>query len=99
MGNYLYCSACVCAALGVSQKRVARQRRIKTQMYQHPVVEMTKLQVEKQRLGEYIVMPDGVEASFKLWWRSLSDSTVVNVDFHMQSMVILGRYRTQQREQ
>ena len=41
---------------------------------------MTKAQVESQHLGEYIIMPDGVESAFKMWW-SLSASTTVNVRY------------------
>ena len=67
MGNYLYCNACICAALDISKSRLAHQRSIKRQLYQRPVVEMTKVQVEEQHLGEYIIMPDTVESSFKLW--------------------------------
>ena len=29
MGNYLYCSACICAALDISKQRLARQRHMK----------------------------------------------------------------------
>ena len=67
MGNYLYCNACICAALDISKLRLAHQRSIKRQLYQRPVVEMKKAQVEEQHLGEYIIMPDTVESSFKLW--------------------------------
>ena len=81
MGNYLYCSACIRAALGISKSRLTRQRHIKRQLSQCPLVEMTKTQVEEQRLGDYIIMPDGVESAFKVWWRSLSGSTTVSVRF------------------
>ena len=40
---------------------------------------MSKGQVEDKSLGEYVIMPDSEELSFKTWWRSLPESTVVSV--------------------
>ncbi len=52
MGNYLYCCTCICAAFGISKQRLARQRKIKRQQSQHPIVEMSKTQVEEKSLGK-----------------------------------------------
>ena len=71
----------ICTALGISKSRLSRQRHIKRQLSQNPLVEMTKAQVEEKRLGDYIIMPDGVESSFNVWWWSLSASTIVTVRF------------------
>ena len=79
MGNYLYCCACICTSLGISKRRLAHQRKIKQQQSQHPIVEMSKAQVEDESLGKYVIMPDSEESSFKTWWRSLPESTVVSV--------------------
>ena len=79
MGNYLYCCQCIRIAFGISKQRIANQRRIKRQQSQHPLVEMTKREVEEQRLGECVVMPDGTETAFNKWWRSLHVSSLVNV--------------------
>ena len=81
MGVYLYCCVCICTALGISKSRLSRQRHIKRQLSQNPLVETTKAQVEEKRLGDYIIMPDGVESSFNVWWWSLSASTIVTVRF------------------
>ena len=78
IGNYLFVVHAFMLLLSISKTRLARQRSIKQQLYQHPVVEMMKAQVEEQ---QYIIMPDGVKSSFKLWWRSLCVTTVVNVRF------------------
>ena len=75
MGNYLYYCACICAAFGISKQRLARQRKIKRQQSQHPIVEMFKAQVEDELLGKYVIMPDSEELSFKTWWHSLPEST------------------------
>ena len=64
-GNYLYCFACVCSALGVSKDRLTRQRNIKRQNSQQPIVEMKKCEVEEKRLGDYVIMPANVEASLR----------------------------------
>ena len=54
---------------------------MKQQQSLHPVVEITKAEVEEQSLGQYIIMPDGEESSFKKWWRYFPASTVVSVRF------------------
>lgn len=80
-GNYLYCCACIYAALGISKRILARQRRIKWQQSQHPIVEMSKGQVEDKSLGEYVIMPDSEESSFKTWWQSLLKLVVISVRY------------------
>ena len=81
MGNYLYCCAYICAALKISKQRLARQRSIRRQQSKNPIVEMTKEEVEEQSLGDYIIMPENEWSSFKIWWRSVSPTSVVSVRF------------------
>lgn len=59
MGNYLYCQTCIVTAFGISKQRLARLRNIKREQSQHPVVEMTKNEVEEVKLGDFVLMPDG----------------------------------------
>ena len=42
---------------------------------------MTKSEVEIQQLGDYVIMPSGVELCFQAWWRSTDPSTVVSVKY------------------
>ena len=80
LGNYLYCCQCVCAALGIYKDRITRQRNVKRQWYQEPIVEMLKTEAEEEkRLGQYVVMPADEDANFKTWWRGLAGSTSVQV--------------------
>ena len=65
LGNYLYCAACIHAALGVSKDRLTRQRNIKRKQSQQPTVDMVKSEVEEKRLGSYVIMPANVQASFR----------------------------------
>lgn len=81
LGNFLYCAACVRASLGVSKARLTRQRNIKRQQSQLPIVELPKSEVEEKRLGDCVVMPISLETPFSLWWRSLDSSTVVQVRY------------------
>ena len=80
-GNYLYCSNCIKAAFGISNDRLARQRSIKRKQAQTPISTHTKLEVEEGRLGDYVIMPADIETSFKIWWRGLDPSTVVDVRY------------------
>ena len=79
LGNYLYCSSCFRASFCVSKSRLTRQREIKRQQNQDPSTEMTKCEVEEQRHGLYVVMPSGVDSSFKKWWRALEPSAPIVV--------------------
>ena len=81
LGNYLYCAACIRAAFGVSKSRLTRQRNIKRSESQQPTTEMTKMEVEDERLGKYVVMPSTVDLSFKSWWRALEPTATVEVRF------------------
>ena len=81
LGNYLYCCQCICAALGICKDRLTRQRNIKRQQSQQPIVQMLKTEVEEKRLGEYVVMPANEGTAFKRWWRGLAGSTSVQVRY------------------
>ncbi len=81
MGNYRFCANCVCAALKVSPQRLARLRGVKRAQSQTPTVEVTKQQVQQDRLGEYVVMPLGSVVSFKDWWRTLDEAATVVVRY------------------
>ncbi len=81
VGNYLYCSSCIRASLGISSTRLTRQRAVKRLQCQHPIVKMTKLEVEEKVLGAFVLMPADQEVSFKKWWRALPPTTTVNVRY------------------
>lgn len=80
-GNYLFCRSCICATFEVSPGRLARQRTIKRKQSTDPLKDMSKTEVEDQRLGDYIVMPTAVDSSFKAWWRSLQPSHIVSIRY------------------
>lgn len=81
LGNYLYCCTCICAAFGVSKDRLTRQRNVKRKQSQDPLVDMPKSEVEEKRLGDFVVMPPNVEASYKTWWRGLLPTCIVKVRY------------------
>ena len=91
MGNYLFCAKCICASLQISARRLTRQRLVKRQQSQHPLVTMKKSEVTDKRLGQYVVMPASVDQSFLVWWRSLDDSEDVSVRFPHQRHGNSGR--------
>ena len=73
MGNYLFCSNCIRSAFGWTPQRIARQRSIKRKQSEstQPLRETTKAEVEIHKLGDFIVMPDGVDICFIQWWENL----------------------------
>lgn len=60
---------------------MARQRAIKRRQSQEPLRDITKAEVEEQRVSEYVVMPASLEIAFKDWWRSLEPSHTVMVRY------------------
>ena len=79
LGNYLYCTSYIQSALGISKDRLTKQRNIKRQQSQTPVVDMKKVEIEQKRLSDYVIMPETVEISFNKWWRSLESSFILKV--------------------
>ena len=84
VGNYLYCQACVRSSFGISADKLARQRKIKSQCLQHPIVSMTKTEVEEKLVSAFVVMSDTVSTSFSKWWVTVDLTTVL--DSHMNVM-------------
>lgn len=91
LGNFLFCAKCIRSAFKISQQRLCRQREMKRQFVQHPIVKMRKSEVEEQSLGEYVIMPDEVGDSFLKWWRSADSSTIVEVRVPHQRHGLAGK--------
>ena len=82
MGNYLFCASCLKGAFHLSyQQRLSRQWRIKQSQSQQLLVIMSKSQLEDERLGKYVVMPNSCDQTFKSWWMMLDPTTEVQVCF------------------
>lgn len=81
MGNYLYCHVCILTAFGNSKQQLVRLRNVKQDSSQHPLVEMMKEEVEKQRLGDFVVMPLGEDMAFAKWWKGIHGTTIMNVRY------------------
>ena len=79
MGNYLYCSACIRIAFGLSTRRLTRLQLVKRRECSEPIATMTKLEVEEHCLGQYVVMQSTLDCSFKSWWRSVDPTDEVEV--------------------
>ena len=48
----------------LSNDRLAKQRNIKRQQSQHPVIDMIKTEIEKECLDKYVIMPEMVDKAF-----------------------------------
>ena len=81
MGNCLYCRSCIRTSFGLSKQRIANQRKIKRQQFHAPLKQITKLEVEEQHLGDFVVMPVGIETPFTMWLRSLDSTELVEVRY------------------
>ena len=67
--------------MGISYKRLSRQRKVKRSQFNEPIRSITKQEVLEKNLSQYIVMPEGSDVSFLLWWTSLSSDCKVQVRY------------------
>lgn len=67
--------------LGISKDRLTRLQRINREEVQHSIVQMSKFDMEEQRLGNFVIMPADVDTSFTKWWKSLDQSAAVDVRY------------------
>ena len=79
MGNYLFCQQCITAALQISKQRLVRQRCVKRNQYQKPVVEMSKENARAEKLESFVLMPDELDTAFLKWWDSIPAAHIVRV--------------------
>ena len=86
MGNYLLCCFCVHHGLGISYQRLTRQRNIKRSQNKQPIVKLTKLEIIKQSLAQYVIMPD-IDMSFIRWWKTIDNNTELSVRILMNDTV------------
>ena len=54
---------------------------MKRNVFQRPVVEMSKASVEKEKLKSFLVTLDTGETAFNQWWKSIPSDHVVNVRY------------------
>ena len=95
LGNYLYCNSCIQSALGVSKDRLAKQCNIKCQQSQVPIADMTKAEIEKQRLSAYVLMPETLLTNGEDLW---SPQLLYKLDFLMSVMEMQAKYLTPPRQ-
>lgn len=81
LGNYLYCFNCIKSSLGISKDRLTHQHNIKHLESKQPIVQMTKSDIEEQRLGKFVIMPAELELSFSRWWKTVEPSATIDVRY------------------
>ena len=81
MDNYLFGSSCIWVALSLSRQNLAHQREIKRKQSTQPLRHMTKSDVEKECVSEYVMMPADKEMVFKEWWMKLDASDFASVQY------------------
>jgi len=95
-GNLLFCRNCITSILDVQSERLHKQRLIKQQLNQKPVVHMTKA-VTDERLQNYILHSDETQ-NFATWWKTVDDGDDVEVQFpHEHHGLLVGSPTTPNR--
>ena len=54
---------------------------MKRKQSQEPIRSMTKAEVEKERVSDYVIMPLNLDIAFREWWIDLQDSDSVSVRY------------------
>ena len=91
MGNYLFCQQCITAALQISKQRLARQRCVKRNQYQKPVVETSKENATAEKLESFVLMPDELDTAFVKWWDSVPAAHIVRVRYPYERHGLAGK--------
>ena len=60
-------------------------------MFQRPVVQMTKANVEEEKLKPFVVMPDTIQTAFSQWWESIPSDQAVDVRYPQQKHGLSGQ--------
>ena len=79
MGNYLFCHKCIIKALNVNPHPLSKQRKVKQNQFQKPLVSMTKNEGDKEKVKSFGFMPKSVETSLSLWWTNVPYDHTVSV--------------------
>ena len=53
---------------------------------------MQKSEIERKRLEQYVIVPDGVTAPFKAWWKGLENEDVVTVRYLHEHHGLAGKF-------
>ena len=89
-GNYLYCQECILAFIRVGSQRLSRQRKIKQELCQHPVIMMSKCEVSGLKLEKFVVLPSDHD-NFQSWWNELDDDEDVEVCYPHEQHGLQGK--------
>ena len=75
---------------GISKQRLVRQRKMKQNASQEPIVQMTKAEIEEKRLSDVVIMPSGCDQAFSKWWRHIAPE-VIDVRYPHERHGLAGR--------
>ena len=76
-GNYLYCYKCILEYFRLSPQRLTRLCRVKCLTNTAPIKELSKQEVTKDKLTDYVLPPQSTDMSFSEWWKGVQEDTSV----------------------
>lgn len=90
-GNLLFCQQCIIACFGVQSERLHKQRVIKQKQNDQPIVQMTKINVQHQRLEQYVLHSYEDMQTFDSWWKALAEDEMIEVQFPHERHGLAGK--------
>ena len=82
---------CVRKALGISKQRLPRQRQVKHKLFQQQEINMSKKDVDIQKLTPFVVVPLEIELCFNVWWKDLPDDHELIVRYPHERHGLAGK--------
>lgn len=84
---------CIVANLGVHTERLSKQRKIKVNQCQQPVMTLTKKEVTDKKLVAFVLHPavDDIAQSASEWWEALHDDDEVEVKYPYDRHGLAGK--------
>ena len=100
-GNYLYCLACIVSNLGVHTERLSRQRKIKVNQCQAPVITLAKREVIEKKLQSFVLYPrvNDICGGISDWWDTLLNDDTVEVEYPHERHGLAGRMSNHSKPQ
>ena len=84
---------CIVHNLGVHTERLSRQRKIKVNQCQQPVMTLTKKEVTDKKLVFFVLHPavDDITQSVSEWWEALCDDDEIEVKYPYERHGLAGK--------
>ena len=98
-GNLLFCRDCLVTCLDIHTTCIQRQRCVKQCQKKQPILEITKLEVEEEKLMDYVLRDDDETLTFAAWWKTLDQDEIVEVQYPHDRHGLAGKVSNHSKQE